>query len=589
MKLSKSKRFLKYLALVGVLFQPRVAFAGLSDLQAFTKSSQDFESLLLSGPRRKTYRQSLERYLPPASRSTVEFEANMERLKKLRTEIAGLGNRLLENRKPMAFQYAAPQKPTYRFERATNAFHSIWLLGSFRESNKDACSDRDTLLVDKWTPLLQEANLFAVEKDGKYTGITLTLVPVKTVRAKYLLVAPNDPSSQLPTPLLEAFLRDYRKREPATLPFALIAHNGASSGAYQIYGIDAQGKRTSVLGPVKGFRLSDPMAERIVASVPDSCFRASVAISGSPSTAIDPASRAPASLGGPAIVGGASPTTINLSAQASATSGSPTVGGASPGGMSLQSSNTGKPAPGSNRLLQPKQFASADGQRPTQVRVTNVIKNTSTPLSSVRVGVASRNSNQVNLGESYNSARAEAIGVASSASSTATPIAAAPVDRMSPAQRTPRSVTPLQAAPLTNFDNAGKARGGNAPGARPSGGGLANSGIDRNALSAEDQKVFDAIDGGRRALQAGKPLTLEQSQAISALKTDNPQLQTELTSLTQFDYLKSGIQDAYKKALILFATNAKQARAVLQDIDDNDFCAHCPDCLFCQGLKRGTK
>src|SRR5690606_24872144 len=150
-------------------------------------------------------------------------------------------------------------------------------------------------------------------KNAKYTGVTLMMVPVKGVRSQYLLVVPQDTSLILPEPLVSAFLRDYRKREPKALPFALLTRTHAASLVYKIFEVDDQGHRGKNLGPLSGFRLMDPLAPRIAATVPPECQRRDVAsLPPGSSSGIAPSTNSPSTVSGGGSGG------ININAQANA-------------------------------------------------------------------------------------------------------------------------------------------------------------------------------------------------------------------------------------------------------------------------------
>lgn len=544
----------------------QVSAASLSDLGAFTQSSRQVEQLFTDPKRAKTYREAIQSYAAPRGDFSREFDATLEQLRKLRSQVGGVNDRLLKTRKPMAFQYAAPSKPTYRFERIAQPLHAIWLLRQLHEANTDACSARDTLLVDRWTPILDGASVFSVERDGRYIGITLTLVPVRAVKASYLLVVPNDSASRLPAPLLEAFLRDYRKREPKTLPFALLTNPEVS--VFQIEKVDADGRRAGRLGPIEGFRLADPMAQKIAASVPGWCNKsANLAMGGG--------------IAGAGFAGGAkSPTSapllnplspsgspVNVSAEAKVTVQAP--GGASGGGAkSNYSQSSSIKSPSGAKGGGPVSNQVDNSQRSYRAGDTTIISGVSSPELADRGAISA--------------------AVPTPSGATGVPSLTAGSGGVSPAppSRGPASV------------GGGSSGGGG--GARGVGGGVNSGGvtgpmgslegIDRAKLSPSDRNLYDAIRDSQGALindKTANPRGIGEVVRGALDKGADPKLKKAAEEvLPQLYFNKKNSLQAYEELEKRQKERPEEVRRMMDTLEKN-FCNYCTDCEFCRELRKG--
>ncbi len=545
----------------------RVSAASLSDLGAFTQSSREVDRLFTDANRARTYREAIQSYASPRGDFSREFDAALEQLRKLRSQVGGVNERLLKARKPMAFQYSAPSKPTYRFERISHPLHAIWLLRQLHEANTDACSARDALLVDRWTPILDGASVFSVERDGRYTGITLTLVPVRSVKETYLLVVPHDSASRLPTPLLEAFLRDYRKREPKTLPFALLTNPEIS--VFQIERVDRDGRRAGRLGPIEGFRLVDPLAPRIVAAVPGWCNRsANLALGEKSGVGMENTARAPASANGVPILNpvqnaGSGKVTVDA-----------TVNIKTPGAASAL--NSGK-NPFGQQPPSAKTAATLPGGSPVSNRVDNSQRSYRGGNTTIINGVAAPVS--VATADGYASASANP---SRSLPGAADVVGAGSVGSAG-ANRGPASL------------GTGAVSGPSGLGGGQGGGGLGNplSKVDPTKLSPSDRAIYDAVKAGKEALDQGKPVPKPIGDVIArgALgESKDPNLKKAAKDMVIDEYQKSdNAAEAYQKMQSRIAEKAKsdpkEAKALIQQLKD-DFCTTCRGCEYCVALEK---
>ena len=241
----------------------------MGDLESFIQSTQSLQKVMADPATQRGYRKSLERYSSPAVPVSSGFDQALAQLARLRSQIRGLDAKLVTPAKPMAFQYTGRGGVVFRFERIARPFHSVWLLENLREAEPKACTARDSLLLDRWTPLLKDAQIFAVEKNEKFLGATVTLVPVEGNRLTYLLAVPQDPKNALPAKLLGAFLGDFQEREKPWMPLAQLSEDGKKG--YQIFALDKNGAPAKRLGPPDGFRLVDPMAKTIASTVATRC------------------------------------------------------------------------------------------------------------------------------------------------------------------------------------------------------------------------------------------------------------------------------------------------------------------------------
>ena len=524
----------------GALCLP-VRAASLSDLEAFTRSAANANRILADRGLQQAYRKALESYAPPKGPSAKEFETVWKQLELLRRQ--GLSSRLLEPRKPMAIQYAAPGKPTFRFERLTRAIHSVWLLENTRGG--ESCTPKDSLLLDRWAPLLKDVSMFAVEKDGRFIGTTLLLVPIKKAAASYTLVVPSDPSSQLPNPLLEAFLRDYRKREPGADPFAMITQDSPGS-ALRVAQVDANGKKSQPLGAFDQFQLKDPTAVKIAATAPTRCTP-------TPSnTAITPASRDIASI-------------------PSATTNVFMGAGTAPVSSGVGSGGTTQSAGEKESTGESKNFAA---QKPTDLQPGS--KKTLPAITANAPSINPVFNNTVNVPAPPNGNGQ--IPPPQLVTMTPSQQAAPNAGLSTPSSRTPTSIAANPANPSVVNQYFNGANASASPGSN-------TAGLGR--LTQNDQRLLNAMDSGRRALAEHKPVPPGTIRDIArgSLITQNTELQKEAKKAISEMYYKGDPIEAYQALRDVQKQQPELAKNLIKQLND-DLCTYCKDCEYCQALQQ---
>ncbi|MBY0372169.1 hypothetical protein K2X33_15915 [bacterium] len=499
----------------------------LSDLGGFIRTAKDVPQAMTDKKWQQGYRQALERYSAPAKVPvSPSFDAAIAQLSKLRKQIRGVDARLTHPAKPLAFQYSDASKDHFRFERVSQVFHSIWLLENLREVEPETCTARDSLLIDRWTPLLKDAHLFSVEKNKRFLGTTITLVPVDGGRLSYLLAVPHDPRHALPAKLLATFLKDFQKRERPWLPLALLADEG--KGGYQIYLLDAQGKQTKRLGPAEGFTLQDPMAKTIASAVNPRCARpiaVSVAESDTAITPNDPDSpRVPAS-SVPAAIANAQ-TTVNVQA---------------PGA-----------APATEKALQGKENQSASMTVLRAPGVSTTIVN--------------------NIPRANGGDRSAPTG----AGSTTVGVMVQPQFAVGVTANLPAGTASQQSTPSRGLASTGPA---SAPSNNP---GQYYSPIDRRLQSAMNQS--------QDALRNGKPIppSLFQEIARGMNNTQNPELQQQARQNLSDMYLLNPDPEKSVEAVQKLRSENPEDAALLYRQVNSELCVKCPGCPACRAIQQGA-
>ncbi len=518
-----------------------VRAASLSDLEAFTQSAGSAKRVFSDRTVQSNYRKTLQRYVPSTGPSAQDFEKVWEQLAKLRKQVGPVSERLLAQRKPMAIQYSG--KPFYRFERVT-PLHSVWLLESMREPEA-ACGARDSLLVDRWTPLLQDAAFFALERDGKFTGASVTMVPVRSGGSSYLLVSASDRSAPIPPKLLEAFLRDYRTREPRALPFALLTKE---NGAYRMNRVDSKGQKGGTLGPPEGFQLVDPTARKIVDAVPVRCAAKSIAMNSAP------LSREVANMAQPSA-----PVTINVPAPAATNFN----------GASVPPAADVKPAAAPSAQDRKLQDLPAGGNAPTPLSsngtgkpvVNSIVNNNQfSPTLPAGKGAGDPPPELVNFGGG-NRNPASVGNAAPSAPFNGNRFAGVP---------------PIVNAP-TNVASAA------------SGAGAQATPQQTNHYTPNDRRLMDAIQRGRSALEGGQsiPKGTIADIARGSLITQDPELKREAKRSMSELYFKGNPATAYQEIRAVQEKYPEEARNLIQQIN-SDLCTHCPDCNSCKKIRESA-
>jgi hypothetical protein len=524
--------------------------ASLSDLEAFTRSALTQKKVLTDRNVQERYRKVLSSYSPPQGPTKRDFEKVWTEIAKVRSGVSGVGARLLAERKPMAIQYSAPGKPTFRFERVRQGLHSVWLLESLREP-EDACSPRDVLLVDRWTPLLQDAAFFTVERNGTFTGTSLLLVPVKNRGVSYMLVSPSDPKAQLPPDLLSAFLRDYRKREPRTLPFALLTQD--ASGAFRMTRVDPKGHSTEPLGPVEGFKLADPSARRIADAVPTRCYGKN------PSSLGDGVPRSVASVGSPGIgvsVG------ININSNTGST-------------PSTSNSAAIVPNQGYSKVedtLSTNENIQSSKQFPPEIlkaKDTDTLVQKDALVSSPAV-VPPSTSGKVSQDlepQLVNMENAEQSGTR--------------VPQISNPSPTASNYQPASSG--NSSRPVGETRAGNNSVLASFSPSVAMPSTNSTPLTQNDKHLLKAIDDVKRALDEKKPLNPNLLSEIGrgASITQNPEIAKKARSAFSEAYYKGNPVDTFKKLQEIQRKRPEEAKLLLEEIRRN-LCNYCDDCEACE-------
>jgi len=514
-----------------ILFLVLGASAGaapIGDLEAFIQSSVALQKVLTEKASQQNYRKALERYSSPAVPVSPSFEAALDQLRKLRASIKGVDARLVAPRKPLAFKYGDAAKASFRFQRIAHPLHSIVLLENLRQAEPASCTARDTLLLDRWTPLLKDASLFTLERNGTFLGVTITLVPIEGPKAAYLLAVPSDPKGVMPPKLLATFLRDYQKREKSWLPLALLSPSD-NKGGYQIHRIDAKGARAQALGPADGFRLVDPLARTIAAQVPTRCgtiiARNTPTPASSSATTREPASVAPTSA--PTVVGGPS-------ASASANTN-----------ITIANPNGSTTGPRTSPEVKQSQ-AGGSARTPQNIPGTTIVNNIQTPA-------AGPSSPKTVVG----------VMVAPNGQGGASPGTA--------------SISPKTAS--TSPAAAQNGSSGSA-GFRPGSAGMQN-------LSPQDRKLAQAIENGNRALQSGKPISAETFREIARgmSNTENADLKREgARSQSSFFLRNPNGAESYEALRQIQKENPELAQSLVEKIN-SELCDECPGCEYCREVK----
>jgi hypothetical protein len=534
-----------------LLFAPaRGLSRGLSDLEEFARSPQQIEKVLSDPGLKQKYRKALENYGSKSAPLTQNFDQTWEQLRRLHAEVDGFKARLATTKKPLAFQYKHSSKETYRFERVHEPLHTIWFLQNLHESEKDVCTQRDILLADRWTPMLKDASLFAVEKNGKYTGNTLTLVPVKSGSATYLLVVPSDTGSPLPQNLLESFLRDYRKSEPSSLRFALLSKIPNQRNAYQVERVDDGGRKVGRLGPVEGFHLADTMAKKISAFAPAHCVPASSGVASLPANSLSGGANTST---GPAIVVNANPAVTINSAGKDNSEGAVAQG--TPKGLQ----NSG----GIQNLRGDSQTAPLGLPPPRQAANpgTTIINN----QNGNRVRARGETGGGV-IGAFVPESQGQMPGVAPANPNLPTLSANLNSDRRKPDHQ------------MGQQQGMGQGQGIIGNKISPH-----STGVQSVVLSPGDQKFRRSLDEGLRALNEGRPIPRPILRDIfrGADKAENPDLQKELlNSGTKMYYQNREPLDAYRSLWESYEDDSKLVESL-----NRSLCQQCPDCAFCREIK----
>jgi hypothetical protein len=530
----------------------QVRAASLTDLQAFTQSAGATKRVFSDRTVQSNYRKTLERYIPKAAPSAQDFEKVWEQLAKLRKNVGPVNERLMAERKPMAIQYSG--KPFYRFERV-QPLHSVWLLESMREP-ETTCGPRDSLLVDRWTPLLQDAAFFALEKDGKFTGSSVVMVPVRNGSSTFMLVSVGDRSAPIPPKLLAAFLRDYRTREPRALPYALLSKD---KGAYRMNRVDANGNSAGALGPVEGFQLVDPTARRITDAVPTRCATKSIATNSAPSA------REVAAMAQPTA-----PITINVNPGNGTSNYSGAAESAAPGNAKATPAPAApsaqdkklQNAPGGEKLPSPVSNNGGLGKP-----VVNSIVNNNQFSPKVQNGTDYPPPQLVDLGGRDR-------GPASLGGSP-------PITRGNGA-------APLTVNAPTSVANAGSGSG-SASGSNSASGSGASAQANpqqNNHYTPNDRRLADAIQAGRKALDENKavPKGTIENIARGSFITQDPELRKEAQRSISELYYKGDPIKAYQELRQVQENRPDEARNLIHQLN-KDLCTYCSDCAYCKALK----
>jgi hypothetical protein len=355
---------------------------GLNDLETQISSTKNLSEYLSNSNLFRTYTNALQSYVGGSTQMCPAPSATLQQIKELDGKLKGFSQKLWSRRSEESFSYrAAKSTRAYYLRAVPRALHAIWLYGHQQGCDVGGCTARDQILADRWTVALNGAQTFVLEENNKYTGSMVIALPVQVRGEAYSLVVPFDERQKLgkevTTPqgslsLLEAFLFDFKKSTGNQLAVMLPVPGkspGKSPGNpndFLIRQVASTGKPDSVLIGYPEARLTDPMANSILALFPRSCAGAGDASKladaaknpkgeGSSEENFATSASTTVTTGIPGSLGGSANNNLGLNGGAGSSGGSPTlvpftkpkeVGGSpseSVGSVVSQGSGTGTP------------------------------------------------------------------------------------------------------------------------------------------------------------------------------------------------------------------------------------------------------
>lgn len=312
----------------------------LSDLDEVVDSNGGISTLLSNKAKWAFYERNLKNYLGEENLNCTKFDDAKKTLGDLNGKLPHYTERLAKESAPEIFHYNdKSQKPVFTLRRITRAFHSLWMYPIRNECKFSLCTERDNLLVDRWTSGLIGVQNFALEKNGKYAGVTVTIVPVQKHKDRGLFIIPlelrpilNTVLDEKRTTLHDAIMRDLIKKFPGQKLFVVRAKSANAKG-FSAYDLSSDGHTQGPLTNIDEYRLSDPAASTVASLIVNACQGEKGTVVG-----VDPQSTAVGSDGGTVKAGG-----LKISNTLTGPGGAKSGAGAAGGLQNLQAGSNTKP------------------------------------------------------------------------------------------------------------------------------------------------------------------------------------------------------------------------------------------------------
>lgn len=150
----------------------------------------------------EAYDRALRDYLGRDRFPCESFSGVVKRLKVLNERFPELASRLWKASGSLPVMKVEVEGATFHFRPVSRKLHAVWADASGDGCPSDGCEKADPLAPSRWTALIEGAELFWVEKDGKFLGSSVWVLPVQRNGQKYGLV------SHLGPPLMKTASED---------------------------------------------------------------------------------------------------------------------------------------------------------------------------------------------------------------------------------------------------------------------------------------------------------------------------------------------------------------------------------------------
>lgn len=301
------------------------------------------------------YEKHLVQYLGKENLNCQKFEDAKKTLADLSSKLPHYTERLSRGNKAEVFHYKDASGNQYSLRKISHAFHTLWMFPQRNECKFSVCNERDELLVERWTAGLIGAQNYVLERNGKYQGVTITIVPVQKKRVRSLFVIPLESKPALGAKLdgkgsllKDGILKDLMKALSAQKVY-IVQGKSSSPKGFSAWELSSLGNVVGSVENLEEFKLEDPAASVIRSAIVKNCQAESVAAVNAPGT---PSDVVPAAGGTPAAAASGVKITTSFGTPESAKGGNEKSG--MPGKVAAKSAKAGADNPGAAENAQGK-------------------------------------------------------------------------------------------------------------------------------------------------------------------------------------------------------------------------------------------
>lgn len=251
-------RTLLYFA-ASVMIPSCLVFAGaLENLDATLSKANSVESFLGNVELKNKYKKEVDAYTGQEDFNCRGLGNNLRELDVLQSKVHGFSEKMFKpTATPVSFEVDG-----MKITQVPRPFHAVWLTKATEGCGQRACTDKDKILRDPYTAVMDGTKFFIVEKEGKFTGSSITVLPVKRDKEKFDLVLENDSAHVLSAATLNKVLDKVKRLSKRTVLAVKLNKNKADT----YYSFDGE-----PYFPLSEVKLEDPRAEQIFLAVGRRC------------------------------------------------------------------------------------------------------------------------------------------------------------------------------------------------------------------------------------------------------------------------------------------------------------------------------